>query len=309
MKAPRTPWTWFAALCLFWGTNWLILKLAVDSVPPFAFAAARSTLAGLLMIAIAGPRQALALVRAEPLPLLVTALLTNTLAYAGMYWGTARISTGVAAIVNNATMPIGLFAFGLALREEAFSWRRLAGIVLGAFGLSLLFFDRGGASFGQASAAGVAAMAAGTLAWCLGSVGSRGMLRRTSPMALGGTQMLIGGLALVPVALAFEAPAADLAAGFARPLPLAALVWLAVVGGVFGLTLYLRLLRDWGPSRAGMYAFVSPIIATALGALVLGERLGTLEAVGGGLMLAAAGLVLPGSRAPSATPPAATASR
>jgi drug/metabolite transporter (DMT)-like permease len=78
---------------------------------------------------------------------------------------------------------------------------------------------------------------------------------------------------------------------------------MAVFGGVLGLTIYLKLLRDWGPSRAGMYAFVSPIIATALGALVLDERLGPVEWAGGGLMLAAAALVLPGDPARKALNP------
>jgi drug/metabolite transporter (DMT)-like permease len=78
---------------------------------------------------------------------------------------------------------------------------------------------------------------------------------------------------------------------------------MAVAGGVVGATIYLRLMRDWGPTRSGMYAFVAPLIATVLGALVLGERLGALEAGGGALMLAAAALVLPAGRTtPSAAP-------
>lgn len=293
-----SPGVLFVFLCLFWGSNWLVLKLAVADVPPLAFAAARAVLAGALMIAIARPRQALALLRARPWAVLVTAALTNTIAYSGMYWGTARISTGVAAIVNNALMPVGLFAFGLALGEERFSRRRLGGIALGAVGLALLFFGRGGDAILDASAAGIVAMAGGTLAWCLGSVGSRSLVRAAPPMAVGGLQMLIGGAAIVPLALAFEGSLPELAAGFAQPVPMFGVIWMAVFGGVLGLTIYLRLLRDWGPSRAGMYAFVSPIIATALGALVLDERLGPLEAAGGALMLAAAALVLPADPSP-----------
>lgn len=301
MPARAAPGLLFAFLCLFWGSNWLVLKLAVGSAPPLAFAAARSLLAGAIMVALAGPREALAFARAVPKAVLVTALLTNTLAYAGMYWGTARISTAVAAIVNNALMPLGLFVFGLALREETYARRRLAGIVVGALGLVLLFFERGeGAATG---AAGIAAMAAGTLAWCLGSVASRPLVRDHAPMLVGGVQMLVGGALLLPLAVAAEGPPGRLLAAFAHPLPLAGLAWIAVFGGVVGLTLYLRLLRDWGPTRAGMYAFVAPLVATALGAVVLDERLGPLEVAGGALMLGAAWLVVrTRAGSPQATP-------
>ncbi|HEX4883764.1 MAG TPA: EamA family transporter [Casimicrobiaceae bacterium] len=288
----------FAVLCLLWGSNWLWLKLAVADAPPLAFAAARSLAAGAVLLALAGPRNVAALLRERPGLVLGTALLTNTLTYAGMYWGTARIASGLAAVVNNALMPLGLTAFGLAFREEAFSRRRIAGIVLGAAGLALLFARRSG---GGLDAAGVAAVAAGTLAYCLGSVRSRPLLRLATPVAVGCAQMLAGGLALAAVAAVVEAPSADVVAALARPVPLVALAWLAVGGGVLGQTIYLRLLRDWGPTRAGMYAFVAPLVATLLGAVVLGERLGVLEVLGGLVMLGAAALVLTPVRGASST--------
>ena len=86
-------------------------------------------------------------------------------------------------------------------------------------------------------------------------------------------------------------------ATLARPVPLASLLWLSLAAGAAGLTFYLRLIRDWGPTRAAMYAFVSPLIAVVLGALVLGERLGPMEWIGGAAMLGAAALVLPGGGA------------
>ena len=102
---------------------------------------------------------------------------------------------------------------------------------------------------------------------------------------------------MVPIAALVEQPGPDLFATLARPVPLASLLWLSLAAGAAGLTIYLRLIRDWGPTRAGMYAFVSPLIAVVLGALVLGERLGPLEWIGGAAMLGAAALVLPGHAA------------
>jgi drug/metabolite transporter (DMT)-like permease len=99
---------------------------------------------------------------------------------------------------------------------------------------------------------------------------------------------------MAPIAFLAEKPDAGDLAALLRPVPLASLAWLALPSGAAGLVIYLRLIRDWGPTRAGMYAFVSPLVAVALGTWLLGERLGPLEWIGGAAMLAAAGLVLPG---------------
>ncbi len=293
-RAPASAPALFAMLCIVWGTSWIAMKLALAEVPPFSFTVARSVVAGAAMLAISGIAGPLELLRRAPGRMLAVALLTNTLTYAGLYWGTAHASTGLAAIVNNALMPVGLFAFGLVFREEAFSRRRLAGIALGGVGLALLFAPQSAPTGDAASLAGLAAVAAGTLAYCLGSVWSRPLLRGASPIAVGSLQMLAGGLMMVPIAALVEQPGPDLLAALARPVPLASLLWLSLAAGAAGLTIYLRLIRDWGPTRAGMYAFVSPLIAVVLGALVLGERLGPMEWIGGAAMLAAAALVLPG---------------
>jgi len=144
---------------------------------------ARSVVAGAAMLAISGTAGPLELLRRAPGECSPFALLTNTLTYAGLYWGTARASTGLAAIVNNALMPLGLFAFGLLFPRGAFSLRRLAGIALGGVGLALLFAPQSTPTGDATSLAGLAAVAAGTLAYCLGSVWSRPLLRGASPIA------------------------------------------------------------------------------------------------------------------------------
>ncbi len=284
----------FAVLCIVWGTSWIAMKLALAEVPPFTFTVARSLVAGLALLVFCGTSAPLDLLRRAPWHMLAVAFLTNTLTYAGLYWGTARVSVGLAAIVNNALMPLGLFALGLAFGEESFSRRRLAGIALGAAGLALLFAPQTTPAGDAASFAGLLALAGGTLAYCLGSVWSRPLLRGASPVAVGALQMLAGGVLMAPIAFLAEKPDAGDLAALLRPVPLASLAWLALPSGAAGLVIYLRLIRDWGPTRAGMYAFVSPLVAVALGTWLLGERLGPLEWIGGAAMLAAAGLVLPG---------------
>ena len=294
---------WFVALCVFWGGMWLAVKMSVTEAPPMAVACARAIASGVVMLALAGLRPARVLLAAGAGRVVLVALLT-TFSYAIVFWGTARLSTGVAAIANNATIPIGMLVFGLLLHEETIARRQVVGIALGIAGLGLLFARRAGGPLDGAAAAGLCAVVAGSLAFCLGSVLARPLLRRASALALGGLQMLIGGLALVPVVAALEQPTATQLASLLRPVPLAGIAWMVLAGGVGATFIYLRLVRDWGPARTSMYAFVTPLIATALGALVLGERLGALEGAGAAVMLAGAALVLPQRPGQDAAEPA-----
>jgi len=123
------PWL-FVALCVFWGGNWLATKGLVTNAPPFASAAARALLCGALMLALAGPAEARKLVARAPLAVVAIGLLTSTICNGAIYWGVTRVSTGLAAIVNNALTPIGLLVFGVLLGEESLSRRRVAGIAL-----------------------------------------------------------------------------------------------------------------------------------------------------------------------------------
>jgi len=299
------PWL-FIALCVFWGGNWLATKGLVANAPPFAAAAARALVCGIAMLALADRGEAVALARRAPLMVCVIGLLTGTVCTAALFWGVVRLPTGLAAIVNNGLMPIGLMVFGVLFGEETLSRRRVAGIALGVVGLTLLFARRSAGSFDAGAVAGLAAVAFGTLAYCLGSVWNRPLLRHAQPIAVGGLQMLVGGLFLLLLSALVERPSADAFAAMLRPVFVVSLAWTALAGGAAALVIYLRLLRDWGPTRAGMYAFVTPIVATALGALVLGERLGALEIVGALTLLAAAALVLAGGRAPNAGGPPPT---
>lgn len=291
MKSENT--FWFAALCLFWGGNWLAVKIAVTEAPPLAVGTMRALLSGIIMLMLAGPGPVRAMLARAPWRVCAVSLLTTTLCFSALYWGAARLSTGVSAIVNNALMPIGLLVFGYAFREETLSGRRVTGIVLGALGLGLLFARRTQGTFDADAVYGLAAVAGGTLAHCLGSVWCRPLLRVGSPMAVGSLQMLLGGILLVPVAAVIEQPGSAELARLVSPTLLACMAWMVLAGGVAALAIYLRLIRDWGPARASMYAFISPIIATCLGAAFLGERLGPLEIAGAIVLLAAAGLVLP----------------
>ena len=284
----------FATLCLVWGLTWWPTKVGAAHVPPILLAAARFTVAGALMLAWAG-RDALVVPRAAWPRLVATALLVNTGNYALLFWGIAHAPTGLAAIVNFATIPVFSLVASRWLEGEPIGARQVGAIALGALGLALLVSTRarsGAATANGAEVAGLAAVAFGTLLYCVGAVLSRPIAATLPVVSLAGWQTLVGGLGLAALALALEPVGAEQLRELVRWPTLPALAFLVAAGSLAGFTIYLRLLRDWGAFRAGLYAFVSPAIAVGVGVAVLGERFGWSETVGGVLMFAAAAVAL-----------------
>ena len=286
----------FAVMCLVWGLTWLPVKIGAAHVPPIFLASARFTIAGVLMLAWAG-RDATAVPRSARARLLATALLVNTGNYALLFWGVARAPTGLAAIVNFGTIPFFSLIASRWLDGEPIARRHVAAIALGTLGLTLLFATRALGASAAASAShdeawGLAAIASGTLLYCVGAVLSRPLATTMPVLTLAGWQTLIGGLGLCALSWSLE----PLEARHLRELvvwpTLPALAFLIVAGSLAGFTIYMKLLRDWGAFRAGLYAFISPVIAVGVGVVLLSERFGWAEGVGAVLMFGAAAIAL-----------------
>jgi drug/metabolite transporter (DMT)-like permease len=281
----------FLAMSLVWGLTWLPVKLAAAEVPPVFLAASRFVIAGALYFAWAAlARQALG--TTQPVRLALASLLINTGCYGLLFWGIARAPTGLSAIVNLSLIPVFAIALGAAYGEERITGRRLAAVALGAVGLVALFSGRMASGSDSGALIGLAAVVVATFSYSWGAVVSRPLAHEMSPVALAAWQTALGGLGLMAVALMLEPVSASTAADLARASVWPHLAFLVLGGSLIGFTVYLRLLRDWGPFRAGLYAFVSPAIAVAVGVIWLDEPFGWPEAAGSVLMFGATALAL-----------------
>ncbi len=291
----------FALMCLIWGLTWIAIKTGVSALPPMFFAGSRFVVAGaalLLWLGLSG-RPVLP-ARGDRLRMLVTAVLLTAVTYGFLFWGVRSVPSGLAAILNLALTPVGLFAIGLLHGSERWSGRQAAAILLGFVGLGLLFGPKLGDGL-DAEVMGLVAIIAGTVGYCWGSVIGRPLMRRHSALQVAGLTTFVGGGLLIVLALAFEPVSAATLVIYLRPGVFAAWAYLTLFGSLVGFTTYLRLLHDWGAARAGMYAFVTPIVAAISGAAVLGERFGPPELAGMGVLLAATWLSL---RKPALAAPA-----
>lgn len=271
-------------MCLIWGLSWIAIKTGIDAVPPlfFASAALRSGPPSRRAAATEGsmgPHRGGG--AADQHRLLCNAVL-----------GRAVRASGFAGVVNLSLIPITLFVFGILFGYEHFTRLRTTALALGVVGLLILMRARLSMEPSPLAVAGSLAVIAGSISYTLGSVLSRPLFDTVPSLALAAVHDVIGGGGLALLSLLLEEVSADDLRRLAEPPVFASLAFLILFASLVAFTVFLRLLRDWGPYRAGTYAFVSPIIAVGVGMALAGERYTLLEFLGAGLMLAAVGMSL-----------------
>lgn len=281
----------FLLMSLVWGLTWLPMKLAAEAVPPILLAAVRFILAGFCFGAFALATR-LPLAAPQPGRVLWASLLITTGCYGALFWGVAQAPSGLSAVVNLALMPVFSILIAALYGQERITTRRLASVALGVAGLVLLFSARLGGGGGTGVVLGLAAVIVGTASYAWGAVVSRPLMGAMPPVALAFWETLLGGIALLPISFLVEGfdPAHFVA--FAEPKALFGLAFLVGGGSLVAFSTYLWLVREWGAFRAGLYSFVSPAIAVAVGIVWAGEAFGWPEALGMAVMLGATALVV-----------------
>ena len=291
----------FLIMSLIWGATWIATKAGIAAVPPFFFGAARYVLVSAVLVFVV--RDLRAVFRGRALRLIVTGMLVVVATYAFIYWGMQYVASGVSGVVNMSMNPVCLFGLAILLGQERPTWRHALALVLGIGGLVLLFSGKATIAGDTMELWGAAALVAGSLAYCLGSVLSRPLLDRITPLQLTAAQGLVGAVGLSVLSLIAEPVSGATFAALVEPAPFAGVLFLVICGTFIAYIIFLRLMRDWGAARAGLYSFVSPVVALILGAIVYGEPLTWREIVGAAIMLLAAWIAI--ARKPvTETPPA-----
>lgn len=287
----------FAALYLIWGSTYLGIRFAIDSMPPLLMAGSRYGLAGALLYGYMRWR-------GEPAPTLrgwgaaaVIGLCLLGFGNGGVTLGEQYIPTGLAALLV-ATVPMFLallgWLSGLSARPTA--WVTL-GLGCGLAGVYLLARTPGVSHVALPGheGIGITMVLTAALLWAIGSLYSKKHQPAPSPFVSGGMQMLCGGVAMLVVGLLRgEAEGFELAQVTAKSWM--AYVYLVTFGSILAFTAYIWLLRVVEPALAGTYAFVNPVVAVLLGWAFAGEALNTQMLGGAGLIVVAVALVVLGGR-------------
>jgi drug/metabolite transporter (DMT)-like permease len=258
----------FTAICVIWGTTFLAIRVALDTIPTLYLTGIRFTSAGLLLLLVALARgERLPRRRAEWRHEAITGVIMVAIANASLVWSEHYISSGLAALLA-ATIPLWMAALdAMFIRNEVLSPRRIAGLVVGFCGVGLLVLPGFTAPDRHGFLLGVLGTQVSAIAWSAGTIRSK-----YRPSGVGGAmgpamQMLLGGIVVSIVGLA----ATPLDAMSFTPRTMAALAYLSIFGSVIAFTAYHIALKTIAPGRVALYAYVNPAVAVVAGALVLQE--------------------------------------
>lgn len=262
----------FAAVYVLWGSTYLAIRYAIETLPPFLMAATRFLIAGAILFGWAtlnGERIRYALSQ-WPKALVIGGLLLLC-GNGGVTWAEKYIATGLAALLV-ATEPLWVVILNWGLSGKRPHEKVLLGVLIGLAGVALLVSD-GLTSVGAGSQMNLVSAVVVLLAafcWAAGSVfANRSPIKASTSMA-SGMQMLGGGLLLLVVAVIVgDFNRFNLVNASWRSL--GAVCYLVVFGSLVGFTAYSWLLRNVTPARAATYAYVNPVVAVFLGWFLAGE--------------------------------------
>jgi drug/metabolite transporter (DMT)-like permease len=279
-----------------WGSTYLGIALAIETIPPLLMSAARFLLAGAILYLVTARGSSRPTARqwmwaaATGVPLLA-------MGNGGVTWAQQTVPSGIASLLV-ATVPLWIVLLDRLVWGRRLGWRATAGIAIGFAGVALLVRP-GGA--GEIDAAGAVVLVLASACWAAGTLLSRGAGFPPQPLRSAGMQMLAGGAALV---------VAGLVAGEAGEVRLArtslestlAFLYLIAFGSILAFTAYQWLLRNTRTSLVATYAYVNPVVAVALGWVWLDESITGRTLLAGAIILVAVALIVSARTAPDSAP-------
>ena len=281
-------------LYVVWGSTYLGIAIAVETIPPFLMASVRFLIVGLILLTWSIAREGRAFVPPTRQEWRDSAIVGTLLLGGGMgfvAFGEQTVPSGIAALL------IGMMPLWVAILGRVFFGQRLprmaiVGIVAGFVGVAILV---GPSAFGGAGALdplGLAIICLAPLSWSAGSLfaSHRASLPKR-PLVATGVQMVLGGIALAVMG-ALTGEFATLDIGAISGESVVALAYLLVMGSLVAFTVYGWMLRVAPLPLISTYAYVNPVIAVILGAIVLGETIDGRTLVAGAVIVCAVAVIV-----------------
>ena len=285
----------FACVYFIWGSTFLAIRFAIETLPPLWMAGVRFLIAGALLygwVVFRGgaARPSLGQWGVATLQGGLFFLIGN----GATTWAELRVPSGMAALVVS-TIPLMMVLFDWASGGARPTRSVVLAVALGFAGIALLVVGPGGSASGRIDPIGALALLAADIAWSAGSIYTARAARPANPLQSNAMQMLAGG-ALLLIASAAIGEWGRLDLGSASLRSTLSMLYLSIFGSIIAFTAYSWLLHATTPARVSTYAFVNPIIAVFLGWVFAGEVLTPLTFVAAFVIIVAVVIII-GQRA------------
>lgn len=286
-------WAGLLVLYLVWGSTYLAIAVAIETIPPFTMGSMRYLLAGLLLLSFVALRYRSTLQMPSLVELRDSLIVGALLAAVGngfVSFAEQTIPSGITALFI-ALMPAWMAILSWLAFRERLPLVVVIGIVVGLVGVAILAWPVGGPT-GSLDPLGLAAVLLSPVGWAIGSLFAARRARLPRPALLAtAMQLILGGLTLGLFAVLTGEPARfDPAAVSERSL--VAVAYLVTFGSLLAYSAYAWLLAHAPIPRIATYAYVNPVVAVILGAVVLSEPITPRTIVAGAVIVVAVALIV-----------------
>lgn len=276
-------------LCGIWGSTWLFIKLGLADLPPFTFAGIRFVLSSLilgLLITARGVRWPRS--RHDWILIAVSGALQFSLNYGLVFWGEQHISSGLAAVLQSTFPVFGFLIAHVYLPYERMTTAKLIGVLLGVFGVVVIFSDQLTIA-GRMALLGSVALVASAFFGSYSNVLVKAYGQKIDPQVLAAGQMICGFPPLLVLGIATEGNPLNF---HWTPMAVVSLAYLVIVGSVIAFALYYWLVRNMDVTNTMLIALVTPVVAVVLGMIVLEEKLNWRLFAGAACIISGIGLII-----------------
>ena len=272
----------FACIYVIWGSTYLAIRYAVETIPPLFVASFRHLIAGALLFGWCWHR-GLRPVRQQWLASIVLGVLFFLIGHGTLHWAQQTLPSGMAALLV-ATEPIFVAIILMITGRSRITLSVAIGVLLGLAGVALIFGTD--VRTGRSEMLNSLVVLIGTVSWSIGMVYSRSArLHPDSQMAAGMSLIAGAGLLFLGGTITGEMASFHLTAVSMKSL--AALAYLAIAGSLVAYSAYFWLLNRFPPTLVSTHTYVNPLVALALGWAIGGEVLAPRVVFGGLIVLAA----------------------
>lgn len=261
----------FATVCIVWGTTYLAIRIAVETIPPMLLTATRYTVAGAVMLSICLARgQKIPRDRKKLANLALVGFLMTGVGNLAVVWAEQWVPSGMAALLV-ATAPFWIAIMEMLRSDgERTNLRRALGMFVGFLGVAMLVTPSGAAGhFDMHFVIGALVIQVGSIGWQYGTIRGKYTLGGIPLFMSASLQMLFGGVILLVMGFA----SGEGARFHVTTRTLSALAYLTVFGSLIAYSAYVYALDHLSTTNMSLYAYVNPVVAVILGWLILDERL------------------------------------
>jgi drug/metabolite transporter (DMT)-like permease len=280
----------FASIYIIWGSTYLAIMYAVETIPPFIMAGARFLVSGALLYAWSRYHGASQPTRIHWRNAVIAGGFLLLGGNGAVVWAEQYVPSGLTALL------VSILPFWLVIIEWVRPPRRrpkaaiLVGLVLGFIGIIVLVGPGNVGGHGDVRPIGAVVLILGSLSWAIGSFWSRDAQLPKSGLLTTGMEMLGGGVLLIIVGLASGELSGFDIHHVSRASSIG-LAYLITFGSLLGFTSYIWLLDKVSPARLGTYAYVNPIVAVVLGWAIAGEKLSMRTGIAAAIVICAVALI------------------